>query len=91
MEFKLLNEKVAKFLTSKAWPFDAFTVKGLKMIIYISVGIKIICSTILFNTLVTMASTRDKQHKGMLFKYVIYFIKAEQQMGSSLFYMSSKC
>lgn len=64
VEYRLLNDIVAKPLTTKGGSFDTFIVERLEMMIVISVDIKINWSTILFNILVAMISTPDKQHQG---------------------------
>lgn len=63
-EYRLQNDIVNKALTAEAGSFDTFTVEWLEMIIAISEGIKFNWSKILYNILIAIISTTDKQHEG---------------------------
>ncbi|KZV35338.1 hypothetical protein F511_35279 [Dorcoceras hygrometricum] len=68
MEYRQLNDIVAKSLTAKAGSYDAVTMERLDMMVAISAGIRINWVHVLFQTLSAMVSSPGKQSQG----YVVH-------------------
>lgn len=83
IEYRLLNEIVAKSLTTKARSFDSFIVERLEIVITVSARINVNFSGILFNVLVAMVSCPEKQHQGYAIMMCHLLLQLRAEMGSS--------
>ncbi|KZV33731.1 hypothetical protein F511_26494 [Dorcoceras hygrometricum] len=64
VEYRLLHDIVAKYLSAKAGSFDLVTTEKLEMMVAISAGLKVNWGHILFQTLVAMVYIPGKQSQG---------------------------
>ena len=66
IEYRLLNDIVAKSITTKAYSFDSYTADRFEIMAAISKGMSINWPVVLFSILTAMVSSPSKQHIGFV-------------------------
>lgn len=83
LEYKLLNDIMAISLTAKAGTFNGFNIESLEKMIAITVGVKVNYFVFLFNILIAVISTPEKQHHGLTVPIYRLLEKCRAQIGQS--------